>query len=104
MELVDSVTQKAPSDIAVAINKHSRLIYRQHQYADSNGRLAAKMEHTFERLVRFESDDGTTLYGDVTDASAVSNLAGATVNVLDGNLENGFSKTTRTATIKKVRI
>ncbi|TQV90636.1 hypothetical protein V2A60_008313 [Cordyceps javanica] len=60
------------------------------------------MEHTFERLVRFEADDGTTLYGNITDASAVSNLVGTTANVLDGNLEIGFSKTTRTAIVKKV--
>ncbi|KAM3528331.1 hypothetical protein NHJ13051_002455 [Beauveria bassiana] len=60
------------------------------------------MKHTFERLVRFEADDGTTEYGDVTDASVVDNLVGATVNILDGNLEHGFSKTTRTATVKKV--
>ncbi|KAJ3494221.1 hypothetical protein NLG97_g4217 [Lecanicillium saksenae] len=60
------------------------------------------MPHPFERLVRFEADDGTTLYGDVTDASAVSNLVGTSVTVLDGNLEDGFSKTSRTATIKKV--
>lgn len=61
------------------------------------------MKHTFERLVRFEADDGTTEYGDVTDASVVDNLVGATVNILDGNLEHGFSKTTRTATVKKVQ-
>ncbi len=60
------------------------------------------MEHTFERLVRFQSDDGHTLYGDVTDASAVASLVGATVNVLDGNLENGFVQTTRTAVVRKV--
>lgn len=60
------------------------------------------MEHSFERLVRFESADGTTLYGDVTDASAVSNLVGATVAVLDGNFHDGFSKTSQTATVRKV--
>ncbi|OAQ97082.1 hypothetical protein LLEC1_03844 [Akanthomyces lecanii] len=60
------------------------------------------MEHNFERLIRFESDDGTTLYGDVTDAAAVCSLVGATVTVLDGNLESGFTKTTRTATVRKM--
>lgn len=62
------------------------------------------MEHKFERLIRFESIDGATVYGDVTDASALKNLVGATVNVLDGNLQDGFTKTARTATVKKVTL
>ncbi|OAA72330.1 Fumarylacetoacetase, protein [Cordyceps fumosorosea ARSEF 2679] len=60
------------------------------------------MEHTFHRLVRFEDGNGTTLYGDVTDPSVLSDLVGATVAVLDGDLDTGFVKTTRKAIINKV--
>lgn len=61
------------------------------------------MEPSFDRLLRFEAEDGSILYGDVTDASALDGLVGAQVNVLEGDLNAGFSKTSKTATVKKVR-
>lgn len=60
--------------------------------------------NSFERLVRFEADDGSILYGDVRDASLVANskLVGAKLPVLDGSVDAGFSKTSRIAVVKRV--
>ncbi|PHH93380.1 hypothetical protein CDD83_3693 [Cordyceps sp. RAO-2017] len=56
----------------------------------------------FQRLVRFEADDGSILYGDVRDPSLVSAMQGARVPVLAGSFQTGFEPTSRTATIKRV--
>jgi hypothetical protein len=58
----------------------------------------------FHRLVRFVSETGSILYGDVTDAKSLQNCEGATVAVVAGDIEKGFSITSETATVKEVSL
>ncbi|RMZ88463.1 hypothetical protein DV736_g4304, partial [Chaetothyriales sp. CBS 134916] len=59
---------------------------------------------SFQRLIRFEANDGSIVFGDVTGPALVPDLEGTPVAVLEGNLETGFSRTRRTATVKRLSI
>lgn len=56
----------------------------------------------FERLIRFEADDGKTYYGDLGKEVPTREIEGKTVSVLDGNIESGFKRTGAEAKVSKV--
>ncbi len=56
---------------------------------------------SFQRLVRFVNAQGTTSFGDLK-SEPTSDLTGAEVEVLEGDIENGFRGTGRTDKIQKV--
>ncbi|KAH8904820.1 hypothetical protein BR93DRAFT_930243 [Coniochaeta sp. PMI_546] len=56
---------------------------------------------SFQRLVRFVNQQGTTLYGDLKSEPA-GDLTGAEVEVLEGDIEEGFRSTGRTDKIHKL--
>ena len=57
----------------------------------------------FERLVRFETDQGKLLYGNLSTAFATDAIIGSSVEILDGDVLTGFNKTGCQATIGKAR-
>ena len=57
----------------------------------------------FERLIRFVSSNGTTLYGDLLENIPTLEIEGTKVAVLEGDIERGFHKTGAEATVRKVR-
>lgn len=57
---------------------------------------------SFSRLIRFESDEGAVLYGDVSDEALLANIEGKSVTVINGDLQNGFSVSQSTAKVTKV--
>jgi len=56
----------------------------------------------FERLIRFENEKGHVVYGNLEKEIPTKEIEGSVVEVIDGNIENGFSKTSQKATVKKV--
>lgn len=56
---------------------------------------------TFQRLVRFVNAQGATNFGDLK-SEPTGNLTGAEVEVLEGDVENGFRGTGRTDKIEKL--
>ena len=56
---------------------------------------------TFQRLVRFVNAQGATHFGDLKSAPT-GDLTGAEVEVLEGDVENGFRGTGRTDKIEKL--
>jgi len=52
----------------------------------------------FERLIRFENEKGHVVYGNLEKEIPTKEIEGSVVEVIDGNIENGFSKTS----VKKV--
>jgi transcription initiation factor TFIIH subunit 2 len=56
----------------------------------------------FERLIRFEGEDGRIHYGDFGSSEPGRDVAGKTVPILLGTVESGFQKTKDQATIKKL--
>ena len=59
-----------------------------------------EMKSTFQRLVRFRSEDGRTLYGE---APFTGDLVGSTVPVYAGDNPWDLQRTDQTAKVKKVR-
>lgn len=59
---------------------------------------------SFQRLIRFEADDGKTYYGNLTKETPTQEIQGSKVEVLDGDIETGFKKTGSEATVSKVRL
>jgi transcription initiation factor TFIIH subunit 2 len=57
---------------------------------------------SFQRLVRFVNAEGKTQYGDLK-KEASGDLIGQEVEVLEGNLDSGFTSTGKTEQIKEVR-
>lgn len=55
----------------------------------------------FERLVRFETEDGKESYGDLPSSVANDSIIGSSVETLDGDIRSGFKKTGSKATISK---
>lgn len=55
----------------------------------------------FERLVRFETDDGKETYGDLPLSVANDAIVGSSVEALDGDIRSGFKKTGSKSTIRK---
>ncbi|KAF2640784.1 hypothetical protein P280DRAFT_490180 [Massarina eburnea CBS 473.64] len=61
------------------------------------------MAATFDRLIRFEADDGKTYYGDLGKEAVPSReIQGKTVGVLEGDVESGFKKTGGEAKVEKL--
>lgn len=58
---------------------------------------------SFDRLIRFVDDEGKTSFGNLEKASAANDIVGTKVQVLQGNLENGFTKTDEKRVVQKVR-
>ena len=56
----------------------------------------------FERLIRFEADDGKTYYGNLTKETPTKEIQGSKVDTLEGSFENGFKKTGSQANVSKV--
>lgn len=57
---------------------------------------------SFERLIRFVAEDGKIRYGNLTKATPTLEIEGSEVEVLQGDVQSGFSKTGEAATVKKV--
>lgn len=57
----------------------------------------------FERLIRFVNDAGEIVYGNLEKETPTKEIEGSVVEVIDGSIEKGFSKTSQKATVKKVR-
>lgn len=58
---------------------------------------------SFDRLIRFLDDEGRTTYGNVEKPSAAKDIIGQEVLVLEGNFQDGFTKTTERRKVSKVR-
>lgn len=58
----------------------------------------------FERLIRFQADDGKTYYGDLGSEVPTREIEGKKVEVLEGDVETGFKKTGAQAQVAKVNI
>jgi transcription initiation factor TFIIH subunit 2 len=56
----------------------------------------------FERLIRFVSSDGQTQYGNLPKQLPTKEIEGSEVEILKGDIENGFEQTGQKATVKKV--
>jgi transcription initiation factor TFIIH subunit 2 len=56
----------------------------------------------FERLIRFENEEGKTVYGDLCAGIPTEKIQGSTVAVVDGDIDAGFTNTSRRAIVKKV--
>jgi transcription initiation factor TFIIH subunit 2 len=56
----------------------------------------------FERLIRFESQEGKTVYGNLETEVPTREIEGRSVEVLEGDVKGGFKKTGRKATVGKV--
>lgn len=56
----------------------------------------------FERLIRFEDEEGKVVYGNLEKETPTKEIEGSVVEVIDGSIEKGFSKTSPKATVKKV--
>jgi transcription initiation factor TFIIH subunit 2 len=56
----------------------------------------------FERLIRFVDEKGETRYGNLEKETPTKEIEGSVVEIIDGSIENGFSKTSQKATVKKV--
>ena len=57
----------------------------------------------FERLIRFLSNDGRILYGDVPAGTDFEQLAGKSVKLLRGSPQTELTETNEEATVDKVR-
>ena len=58
---------------------------------------------SFDRLIRFVTENDKTVYGNLDTAMAADQIVGLEVQVVCGSLENGFQKTEESAKVKKVR-
>jgi transcription initiation factor TFIIH subunit 2 len=56
----------------------------------------------FERLIRFIDDKDEVVYGNLEKETPTKEIEGSVVEVIDGSIEKGFSKTSQKATVKKV--
>jgi len=57
----------------------------------------------FERLIRFEAEDGKTYYGDLGAEVSTREIPGRVVKVVTGDVESGFTKTDQEAKVSKVQ-
>jgi transcription initiation factor TFIIH subunit 2 len=59
----------------------------------------------FDRLIRFEANDGKTYFGDLgKEEVPTREIEGRKVQVLEGSVAGGFKKTGGDATVSKVRL
>lgn len=56
----------------------------------------------FERLIRFQADDGKIVYGNLEKEIPTRDIQGSQVEVLDGDVKSGFKKTGGKATVSKL--
>lgn len=56
----------------------------------------------FERLIRFQSDDGKTVYGNLDKETPTREIEGSTVEVIEGDVRSGFKKTGGKAKVSKL--
>jgi transcription initiation factor TFIIH subunit 2 len=56
----------------------------------------------FERLIRFENQEGKTIYGNLEKETSTRDIEGSSVEVLEGDVKGGFRKTGGKATVGKV--
>lgn len=57
---------------------------------------------SFERLIRFQADDGKTYYGNLTKEIPTREIEGSKVEILSGDVESGFKKTGTESTVSKL--
>ncbi|KAK3216718.1 hypothetical protein GRF29_1g780944 [Pseudopithomyces chartarum] len=56
----------------------------------------------FQRLIRFEDEDGQVQWGDFGSEEVGRDVEGKTAHILNGSVEDGFKKTDRQGKIKKL--
>ncbi|KAF1831059.1 hypothetical protein BDW02DRAFT_591431 [Decorospora gaudefroyi] len=56
----------------------------------------------FERLIRFQTDGGKTVYGNLTKETSTREIEGSSVDVLDGDVKSGFRTTGEKARVGKL--
>lgn len=56
---------------------------------------------SFQRLVRFQNAQGSTVYGDLKQ-EATGDLTGTEVEVLEGDIQSGFKASGKTDKIQKL--
>jgi transcription initiation factor TFIIH subunit 2 len=56
----------------------------------------------FERLIRFEDEKGEVVYGNLVKETPTKEIEGSVVEIVNGSIEKGFSKTTQKTTVNKV--
>ncbi|KAH7393043.1 hypothetical protein BKA66DRAFT_487078 [Pyrenochaeta sp. MPI-SDFR-AT-0127] len=62
----------------------------------------SKVMAAFERLIRFQADDGKIVYGNLEKETPTRDIQGSQVEVLEGDVKNGFKKTGGKATVSKL--
>jgi transcription initiation factor TFIIH subunit 2 len=60
------------------------------------------MSSSFERLIRFESEDGKSLYGNLEKETPTREIEGSEVEVLEGDVKGGFKKSGSKAKVQKL--
>ena len=60
-----------------------------HQHPFSTSRTMA----AFERLIRFQTDSGKVVFGDLGKETPTREIEGSSVEVLEGDVKSGFRKT-----------
>ncbi|KAF2736865.1 hypothetical protein EJ04DRAFT_533409 [Polyplosphaeria fusca] len=68
---------------------------------ENGGQDAANMAG-FERLIRFVGEDGKTHFGDLGKERPTREIEGSAVELLNGDIKSGFSKTGKEATVSKL--
>lgn len=68
--------------------------------------LQQKMTGTpvFQRLIRFIDEEGKEQYGDVPLDVDISKIESNSATVITGDVKSGFSRTSNTAVVKKVKV
>jgi transcription initiation factor TFIIH subunit 2 len=57
---------------------------------------------SFERLIRFVDESGTTRYGNLVREVSLKDIEKSEVQVVEGDLETGFTKSSKKTTVHKV--
>jgi transcription initiation factor TFIIH subunit 2 len=57
----------------------------------------------FERLIRFETGEGKTMYGNLKKEIPTRDIEGSEVEVLEGDIQSGFKKSGGSVKVGKVR-
>lgn len=57
---------------------------------------------TFDRLIRFEAEDGEVYYGDLGGEVPTREIEGREVRVLNGDVKSGFERSEKEVRVKKV--
>jgi transcription initiation factor TFIIH subunit 2 len=57
---------------------------------------------SFERLIRFETADGKTVYGNLEKEVPTREIEGSEVEILEGDVRSGFKKSGGKAKVRKL--